>query len=107
MNFDAYAVLARIRAGEPVVAANPANPAKREGERGCRLAALAALAAPTGSNSENGDALETAIDAAQERAGILEYDAGLARTEAEHTAAEAAAERWGVSVATILGRLQS
>ena len=107
MIFDAYAVLAQIRAGEPVVADNPAKTAKREGERGSGLAKLAALAAPTGANSENGDALETAIDAADERAAILEFDAGMARADAEHAAAEAAAERWGVSVATILGRLQS
>jgi len=102
MAFDAYAALARIQAGGGDYTANAAKTAKQGSKSGVGLAKLAALAASTASNYENATALEMALDAAQERAAIMEYDGGLTRPEAEHAAATAAARAWGVPVAAIL-----
>lgn len=102
MIFDAYAFLEKLQS-EAATPANPANFAKRPPKTPPRLAELAGLAAPRGQNSKYADAL----DQASERAAIMQYDGGLSRRDAEHAAAQAASERWGVPVAVILEGMKS
>ena len=72
--FDTQAALARIL-NEEGTPAKPANPANQRP----RLARLADLAAPQPANPDFDDAL----DAAEERAAIIEFDGGLSHAEAE------------------------
>jgi len=114
MAFNVQAALAEIMGAEKPRtgtggAAIPAIPAIREGktrEYTSRIAEIAGIAGGTPQIEENANALEMALDQAQERAAIMEYDGGLTRPDAEHAAARVAAQSWGVSVAAIIQGLK-
>ena len=103
MIFDAYAFVEKLES-EVGQAATSATFATQHPKN---RANVADVAGGQGQKPENVGALDNAMDQASERAAIMEYDGGLSRRDAEHAAAQAASERWGVPVAVILEGMKS
>lgn len=106
MIFDAYAFVEKLES-EVGQAATSATFATQHPKNRANVADVADVAGGQGQKPENVGALDNAMDQASERAAIMEYDGGLSRRDAEHAAAQAASERWGVPVAVILEGMKS
>jgi len=108
MWFDAYAVLAKIEAGEkleiePCYTATRATTATNTPETRSKVAHVARVARAEGSNSENAG---PDLDAFEERAAIMEFDGDLTRAEAEGLAVRAQGYADVIDFMAVVARLR-